>query len=182
MGIVLFFVDALRVWLGKERPHDDPWRSGTLEWLPAEDYGVRSIPEVDSREPLWSRPDLTDEVVAGAHWLPGSVFGGRETLITHPRRARPMHLLVLTGDSWWPFVAGVCTAGFFLLLTVKWVVPASPFGLVAVAATLALGVADRSALGRPSGRGRHRRRFCRSARPAGLASVVGDARSSSSST
>jgi cytochrome c oxidase subunit I+III len=135
-GIVLFFVDALRVWLREDRPHGDPWRAGTLEWLPAEDYGVRSIPEVDSREPLWSRPGLSAEVVAGAHWLPGTVFGGRETLVTHPRRARPLHLLILTGDSWWPFAAGLCTAGFFLLLTVKWMLPAFAFGLAAVVATV----------------------------------------------
>jgi cytochrome c oxidase subunit I+III len=135
-GIVLFFVDALRVWLGEDRAHGDPWRAGTLEWLPAEDYGVRSIPEVDSREPLWSRPGLPAEVAAGAHWLPGTVFGGRETLITHPRRARPLHLLILTGDSWWPFAAGLCTAGFFLLLTVKWIVPAFAFGLAAIGAAV----------------------------------------------
>ena len=33
-------------------------------------------------------------------------------------------------------LAGVGTAGFFLLLTVKWVVPASLFGVLALAATL----------------------------------------------
>ena len=136
-GIALFFVDAIRTWLRRERAHGNPWQAGTLEWLPNDSYGTRSIPEVDSRDPLWTRPSLAAEVEAGAHWLPGAVLGGRETLVTSVRRARPLHLIVLTGDSWLPIAAGLGTAGFFLLLTVKWIVPAFAFGAVAVGATMA---------------------------------------------
>ncbi len=135
-GIALFFVDAIRTWRRDDREHANPWRAGTLEWLPNGNYGTRSIPQVASREPLWDRPSLATEVPAGAHWLPGAVLGRRETLVTTPRDAVPTHLIVLTGDSVWPLLAGVGTAGFFLLLTVKWVVPASLFGVLALAATL----------------------------------------------
>lgn len=38
--------------------------------------------------------------------------------MTSWRDAVPQHLLVLPGDSWWPFIAAAGTAGFFLLLTV----------------------------------------------------------------
>ena len=135
-GIALFFVDAIRTWRRDGQEHDNPWRAGTLEWLPNGNYGTRSIPQVEGREPLWERPSLAAEVPAGAHWLPGAVLGRRETLVTTPRLARPSHLIMLTGDSAWPVLAGVGTAGFFLLLTVKWVVPATLFGLLAIAATL----------------------------------------------
>jgi cytochrome c oxidase subunit I+III len=47
--------------------------------------------------------------------------------------AAPQYLLVLPGDSWWPFLAAVGTAGFFLLLTVHLVALAWVFGLGAVA-------------------------------------------------
>jgi len=135
-GVVLFLIDAVRTWSRRPIEHANPWNGGTLEWLPAHDYGVRSIPQIASRDPLWEQPSLAAEVEAGRHWLPGTVTGGRETLVTSPRRALPMHLLVLTGDSWLPFGAGLGTAAFFLLLTVKMMGIATLFGVIALAAML----------------------------------------------
>ena len=31
------------------------WNAGTLEWLPNHVFGLRSIPLVTSREPLWDQ-------------------------------------------------------------------------------------------------------------------------------
>jgi cytochrome c oxidase subunit I+III len=134
-GVVLCLLDALRTWMRADRPHGNPWQGGTLEWLSAGSYNTRSIPQVDSREPLWSRPALAEEVAAGRHWLPGTVTGGRETLVTSLRDAVPQHVLPLPGDGWMPFVAGLGTAGFFLLLTVGWTLVAWACGIAAVAAT-----------------------------------------------
>jgi cytochrome c oxidase subunit I+III len=136
-GVVWFFAAAWRAWRAGEGPHVDPWRSGTLEWLPTEDYATRSIPQIRHAEPLWQQPALKREVEAGCHWLPGSVAGGRETLVTSPRSARPGHLLQLPGDGALPLIAGLGTAGFFLLLTVELVLPAALCGVVGLAATLA---------------------------------------------
>lgn len=135
-GVLLFFIDAARTLRRPEKDHGNPWGAGTLEWLPPRDYGVRSIPEIDSLYPLWRQPTLPEEVEAGRHWLPGTVFGGRETLVTSMRDARPMHLLRLPTDGWWPFIAAVGTAGFFLLLTVSQAVPAFACGLLAIVAIL----------------------------------------------
>ncbi|HEY6133227.1 MAG TPA: cbb3-type cytochrome c oxidase subunit I [Rubrivivax sp.] len=136
-GVLLFVIDATRTWLRPERRGDNPWQAGTLEWLPTGNYGARSIPQVASRDPLWSRPTLATEVETGQHWLPGTVTGRRETIVTSPRRARPLHLLVLPGDSWLPLLAGLGTAGFFLLLTVKWFAVAVASGGVGMASMLA---------------------------------------------
>jgi cytochrome c oxidase subunit I+III len=136
-GVLWFFIAAWRAWRQPEQPHGDPWRAGTLEWLPAEDYATRSIPEVADAEPLWRKPALPREVEAGCHWLPGSVTGGRETLVTSARAARPLHLLLLPGDGALPLISGVGTAGFFLLLTVSLWPPAALCGVVALAALLA---------------------------------------------
>jgi cytochrome c oxidase subunit I+III len=76
------------------------------------------------------------EVPAGRHWLPGSVTGGRETLVTRARSATPWHVLPLPGDSGWPVLAAAGTAGFFLLLTVGWTLPAWACGVLAVAAVM----------------------------------------------
>lgn len=111
----------------------NPWNAGTLEWLPLDEYGPRSIPHITSREPLWERPELREEVARGQHYLPGTVTGGRETLVTSAVRAEPQYVLLLSGDGWPPFVAAAGTAAFFLLLTVKLVVPAFAAGLLALA-------------------------------------------------
>ena len=133
-GVCVCLVDLVRTLMRPQREPGDPWKSDSLEWLPQGDYGVRSIPQITSREPLWHQPTLVDEVQAGRHWLPNTVFGGRETLVTSPGQAHIRHLLRLPGDGWAPFVAAAGTAGFFLLLTVAWIVPAFIAGIVSVVA------------------------------------------------
>jgi cytochrome c oxidase subunit I+III len=136
-GIALTMLDLLRTLHKPERAHGNPWNAGTLEWLPQDEYATRSIPQVFSEEPLWEQPGLGDEVEAGAHWLPGAVTGGRETLVTSWIHAVPQYLLVLPGDSWLPFLGALGTAGFFLLLTVHMAAAAWICGVGAIAAILA---------------------------------------------
>jgi cytochrome c oxidase subunit I+III len=136
-GVLLCFIDLARTLRRPKQQHGNPWNAPTLEWLPQGDYGVRSIPQIASPHPLWDRSGLPREVQAGQHWLPGTVFGGRETLVTSPVNAQLRHLLRLPGDGWLPFVAAVGTAGFFLLLTVSWVIPAFASGALSLGAILA---------------------------------------------
>ncbi len=136
-GILVFLVDCARnLRLTQEEPAGDVWRAGTLEWLPNHDFAARSIPRIDSREPLWSRPDLPEEVEAGRHYLPGSTTGRRETIVTSPVDAEPQYLMRLTGPGFAHVAAAVFTAGFFLLLTVKAVVPAGICGVLAIASII----------------------------------------------
>ncbi|MEG1771033.1 MAG: cbb3-type cytochrome c oxidase subunit I, partial [Comamonas sp.] len=135
-GVLLCLIDLVRTLGRPEREHGDPWNADSLEWLPQGDYGVRSIPQIEARAPLWHRPSLASEVEEGRHWLPGTVFGGRETLVTSPVDARIRHLLRLPSDGWSPFIAAAGTAGFFLLLTVYWIVPAFISGAISVIAML----------------------------------------------
>ena len=137
LGIVLFFADLVRTLRQPKQEHGNPWRAATLEWLPMEDYAVRSIPDIRSRHPLWDQPNLPEEVVAGRHWLPGTVTGLRETIITSPIQARPLYLQILPGDSIWPLVGALGTAGFFLLLTIEQTVLAWSCGIAAIVAILA---------------------------------------------
>jgi cytochrome c oxidase subunit I+III len=136
LGVLLFAIDAWRALRRPERPVGNPWNAPTLEWLPSEDYGNRSIPRIDSIDPLWDRPELVREVEEGRHYLPRTATGARETIATSPVAATPRYVLVLPGDSWLPLVAAAGTAGFFLLLTVKLTVIAWICGVAAVAAVL----------------------------------------------
>ena len=136
-GVLLFLVDLARNFrLTMEANAGNVWQAGTLEWLPTGDYGSRSIPTVSGREPLWDRPTLADEVEAGRHYLPGTITGGRETLMTSVVDAKPQWVLCLPMPGWSPVVAAVFTAAFFLLLTVKWTLVAGACGVIAVAAML----------------------------------------------
>lgn len=137
-GVALFLVDLARNFRpGGGRNAGNVWRAGTLEWLPCGDYAARSIPIVTSREPLWDQPNLAEDVEAGRYYLPGAPTGGRETLITSPIHARPLYLLQMPGASWPTVLAAFGTAAFFLLLTVKLVVPALVAGVFAVVMTIA---------------------------------------------
>lgn len=135
-GILLFFIDLIRTLRKPARHSDNPWNASTMEWLSSEDYAARSIPDVKSREPLWDQPNLSAEVAAGQHWLPGTATGGRETMVTSPVSATPRYMLMLPGDSWLPLLAAAGTAGFFLLLTMGLTIIAWTCGIIAIASVI----------------------------------------------
>ncbi|MFG6414287.1 cbb3-type cytochrome c oxidase subunit I [Roseateles sp. DC23W] len=120
-GVALFIVDALRCYLrfGSGGNARNAFGGGTLEWLSAGNYSVRSIPVVSHLEPLWADPQLAADVNAGRYFLPNSATGQRETLVTSPTRAEPQYVQIMPGPSWWPLLSAVFTAGAFLLLTVQ---------------------------------------------------------------
>ena len=96
------------------------WKAGTLEWMPqmpAEPWGVRSIPEIDSRYPLWDQPNFLRDVDEGRFYLPDAEEGKRETLVTSVIDARPVQCLRLPGPSFIPAVAAITLGGFFILGT-----------------------------------------------------------------
>jgi cytochrome c oxidase subunit I+III len=72
----------------------------------------------------------------GRHFLPGTVTGLRETIVTSPVEARPQYVAIIPGPGWAHVIAAVCTAGFFLSLTVQLVWLAAAFGVVAIGAVL----------------------------------------------
>jgi cytochrome c oxidase subunit I+III len=136
-GILLACLDIVVNLRVRGKVNTNPWNAATLEWLPMDDYAVRSIPLVTSREPLWDNPRLRQEVDEGRHFMPGLVTGTRETIVTSPIEAQPEYVLRLPGPSWLPLVAGAGTAAFFYALTLK-----QPLGVAAAAAiTLAAVVA-----------------------------------------
>jgi cytochrome c oxidase subunit I+III len=133
---VLLFDLARKFRMAAEDNAGNVWNAGTLEWLPTGNYSSRSIPVVASREPLWDQPGLARDVAAGHYYLPNAPTGGRETIVSSPLEATPQFLLRMPRPGWAPVVAAWFTAAFFLLLTVKLVVPAFVGGAIAIAAML----------------------------------------------
>jgi cytochrome c oxidase subunit I+III len=118
-GIALFVVDMARRFRLSNDNAGNVYGSGTLEWLPNGNYAARSIPFVQSRNPMWDRPTLADEVEQGRWFLPNAATHRRETLVTSPLAATPEYLLVLPGPAWAPLIAAVFTAAVFILLIFK---------------------------------------------------------------
>ncbi|WP_347304349.1 cbb3-type cytochrome c oxidase subunit I [Croceibacterium sp. TMG7-5b_MA50] len=119
-GVLVFLVDCARNFrFTTDDDAGNTYNAGTLEWLPTGLYSTRSIPIVRSRDPLWDQPGLAKEVEDGRYFLPGSITGLRETLITSPINAEPQYIQLMPGPSPWPLAAAVFTAGIFLALTVQ---------------------------------------------------------------
>jgi cytochrome c oxidase subunit I+III len=137
-GVAVFLCDlACNLRPTLTRSAGNVWNAGTLEWLPNDLYGPRSIPRIDSRYPLWQQPGLEREVEDARHHLPHAPTGMRETIVTSPIEAEPQYLQRLPGPGWTPFLAAIFLAAFFMLLTVKLVAVAIACGIITVALILA---------------------------------------------
>src|SRR5690606_37538135 len=80
-GVAVIFWDLVRPKRHQPLAARNPWNAGTLEWLqemPGRPWGVRSIPEIDSRYPLWDQPHLVRDVDEGRHYLPDAPDEERE--------------------------------------------------------------------------------------------------------
>ncbi len=113
----------------------NPWQAGTLEWmgeLPPQPWGVRSIPEIDSRYPLWDQPNFVQHVDEGRFYLPDADERTRETLVTSVIDATPQQCLRVSGPSFVTLLAALTLGGFFIFGTFHWWWPAL---VSAVAAT-----------------------------------------------
>ncbi|MEZ4421956.1 MAG: cytochrome c oxidase subunit I [Gemmatimonadota bacterium] len=101
----------------------NPWGAGTLEWLtemPGQPWGTRSLPEIDSRYPLWDQPDLMRHVDEGRFYLPDAQELKREALVTSPIDAIPQQCLRVSGPSFLPMLSAFATGGGFIFATFHW--------------------------------------------------------------
>jgi cytochrome c oxidase subunit I+III len=139
-GVAVFVWDVIRPKRHEPYSERNPWNAGTLEWLaemPGRPWGIRSIPEIDSRYPLWDQPDFVRDVDEGNFYLPDAEEGRRETLVTTAVDAEPVQCLRVAGNSFMPLVAAIFTGGIFIFSTYKlwWLALAS--GILALIVILA---------------------------------------------
>ncbi len=135
-GVLVFVCDLLRP-KGKEpiSPRN-PWNAGTLEWLQKMNdrpWGVRSIPEIDKRYPLWDQTNFVRDVDEGRFYMPDAEEGKRETMVTSVIDAKPEQCLRVAGPSFVTLFAALFTGGSFIFATFHWWV------LAGISSVLALG-------------------------------------------
>ena len=127
VGIGVIFWDLLRPKRKQPYSERNPWNAGTLEWtqeMPGKPWGIRSIPEIDSRYPLWDQPNFIRDIDEGRFYLPDAEEGLRETIVTSPVDATPEQIQRLPGPSFITLIAALATGGFFVFGTFHWWWPA----------------------------------------------------------
>ncbi|MBA3609648.1 MAG: cytochrome c oxidase subunit I, partial [Chthoniobacterales bacterium] len=120
LGIALVAWDIVRPKKKEPRQKRNPWNAGTLEWspkLPPPPWGMRSIPEIDSRYPIWEQPNLLRDIDEGRFYLPDAEEMERETLVTSVIDATPLQCQRLPGSTFIGLGAAVALGGFFFLGT-----------------------------------------------------------------
>ncbi|MDO9106983.1 MAG: cytochrome c oxidase subunit I [Methylovulum sp.] len=138
IGVAVVVVDLC---LSPQRQHvpRNPWNAGTLEWLEfaqQENWGVRSVPLIESRYPLWDQPDFVRHVDEGRYFLPDAEEGYRELMITSVLDARPLQVARITGPSVIPMIAAITLGGVFIFTTFHLYWEALASGLTALAVIL----------------------------------------------
>tara|TARA_R110002020_G_scaffold50864_4_gene144169 strand:+ start:9648 stop:12158 length:2511 start_codon:yes stop_codon:yes gene_type:complete len=127
IGAFIFATGVLTVVADIFRPKTklgdlNPWRAGTLEWTndPEENWGMRSVPIITSRYPIWDQPNLQNDIEAARFYLPDARSGRRETLVTSVLDAKPIQCLRVGGTSYVTIIAAVALGGVFIALTFHW--------------------------------------------------------------
>jgi cytochrome c oxidase subunit I+III len=134
-GIAVVLVDLVMS-PRRARCARNPWNAGTLEWLarPEESWGVRSVPLVESRYPLWDQPGFVERHDEGRFFLPDAEEGKRELMISSVLDAQPLQVGRIGGPTAKPLLAALTLGGVFILTTFHlWLA-------AAVSGVLALGV------------------------------------------
>ncbi len=138
-GFAVFVWDVIRPKGKQPYSERNPWKAGTLEWLaemPDKPWGIRSIPRISSRYPLWFQPNLMRDVDEGRCYLPDAEETLRETLVTSPIDARPIQCLRVPGPTFKTFFAALFTGGVFIFSTFHWWWPALISGVLALGTIL----------------------------------------------
>ncbi|WP_458758480.1 cytochrome c oxidase subunit I [Afipia sp. TerB] len=121
-GILMIVADIVRPKHRDPESTFNPWNAGTLEWItePKENWGVRSVPVVTSRYPLWDQKALAEDVNAGKGYLADAREGRREGMVTSVLDAEPEQVFRVPASSQIAILAALALGAVFLALTFKW--------------------------------------------------------------
>ncbi|WP_430441040.1 cytochrome c oxidase subunit I [Shinella sp.] len=138
-GVAIVVVDVLRPKHRQPKEEQNPWNAGTLEWIsePEEKWGVRSIPIIRSRYPIWDQPGLVEDIKAGRYYLPDAKDGARETLVTSVLDAEPIQCLRVGGTSILSILAAFSLGGVFIALTFHWWIITAACAVITLVAIVA---------------------------------------------
>ncbi len=121
-GFLVVAWDVVRPKTKQPNAPRNPWNAGSVEWLqeiPGQPWGVRTIPRIETRYPLWEQPGIIADYDAGRFYLPDAEEGRREMLVTSTIDAEPIQCMRIAGPTFITLIAAVCVAGIFIFPTFK---------------------------------------------------------------
>jgi cytochrome c oxidase subunit I+III len=122
VGFSVVLIDVLRP--KKQRPDADgnPWNAGTLEWLAQRDesFGMRTIPIIRHRYPIWYQKNFVQDVREGRFYLPDAEDGRRESLVTSVLDAEPEQCARIPGPTFLTLFAAIFLGATFIFATYHW--------------------------------------------------------------
>ncbi|MDW4500181.1 cytochrome c oxidase subunit I [Sulfitobacter sp. D35] len=121
-GFCVFAFDVLRPKGREPYVKRNLWGAATMEWageVPGELWGIRSIPVITTRYPLWEQKNLLEEIDRGEWFLPDAEEGRRELIVTDILDARPMFVQRVPGPSFKHVGAAFALGAVFILATYK---------------------------------------------------------------
>jgi len=122
IGFGMFLLDIVLHARKGNLARRNPWQAGTLEWtlsMPPPSYNFISIPEINSRYPVWDTPQIGAQIRRGEGWLATYPPPTRQTLSVDVLTGDPRSVIHLPGPTWVPLYGGLATGVFFLSLLFK---------------------------------------------------------------
>ncbi|UEM01834.1 cytochrome c oxidase subunit I [Skermanella rosea] len=119
-GILIIVFDILRPKGKQPYAERNTWQAGTLEWLaevPGKDWGVRSVPIVTTRYPLWEQPGFVEDYDQGRFYLADAEEMKRETMVTSVLDGEPVQCLRVPGNTFMTMFAAILLGSVFILAT-----------------------------------------------------------------
>jgi cytochrome c oxidase subunit I+III len=122
-GVLIVVFDVL--WPKGSRPYAErnTWKAGTLEWLaemPGKNWGMRSIPIVTTRYPLWEQPGFMEDHDKGRFHLADAEELERETMVTSVLDGEPVQCLRVPGNTFMTMFAAILLGAVFIFATFHW--------------------------------------------------------------
>ncbi|GAA3964976.1 cytochrome c oxidase subunit I [Allohahella marinimesophila] len=135
IGVAVIILDiALHFRFGRKADRN-PWNADTLEWatpMPVTTYNFASLPTIETRTPMWDRPDLPERIENGEFGLDEPRHDLRETWGSDAVTGELKEIVHLPANSWLPLLSASFIALMCICLLTKSYLLALPACLLAV--------------------------------------------------
>lgn len=119
IGVAVVIVDLmLHFRFGRSAP-PNPWQADGLEWatpMPVSAYNFASLPQVNSRHPLWEEPELGDRIAAGEFGLARIQHARRDIYGSTAIGGNVCSIIHLPTNSWLPLQLALSIAALCICL------------------------------------------------------------------
>lgn len=142
IGVAVVIVDIVLHFRFGQRAAQNPWGADTLEWavpMPVNTYNFSSLPDINTRHPLWDNPGLADGITAGEYGLADVHALRRDIYGSDATTGKVREVVHLPTNSWLPLLTALALAALCISLLVKAYMLAVVFTVVALGLSLRWG-------------------------------------------